>query len=45
MRLVNPATQVARDVPAHVWGDRDTPVTETVNGQDRLINDCPSTTC
>lgn len=29
-----------RDVDAHVWGDIDTPVTEVVNGQTVLINDC-----
>ena len=29
-----------RDVDAHVWGDTDTPVTEVINGQTVLINDC-----
>jgi hypothetical protein len=29
-----------RDVDTHVWGDLDTPVTEVVNGETRLINDC-----
>jgi hypothetical protein len=29
-----------RDVDAHVWGDLDTPVTEVVEGQTRLVNDC-----
>jgi hypothetical protein len=29
-----------RDVDAHVFGDLDTPVTEEVNGQTVLINDC-----
>jgi hypothetical protein len=29
-----------RDVEAHVWGDVDTPVTEVVNGETILINDC-----
>lgn len=29
-----------RDVEAHVWGDVDTPVTEVVNGETVLINDC-----
>jgi hypothetical protein len=31
---------VVREVDAHVWGDLDTPVTEVVNGQTVLINDC-----
>ncbi len=29
-----------RDVDAHVWGDVDTSVTEVINGQTVLINDC-----
>jgi hypothetical protein len=29
-----------RDVDAHVWGDVDTQVTEVINGQTVLINDC-----
>jgi hypothetical protein len=29
-----------REVDAHVWGDVDTPVTEVINGQTVLINDC-----
>jgi hypothetical protein len=29
-----------RDVDAHVFGDVDTPVTEVVEGQTRLVNDC-----
>jgi hypothetical protein len=29
-----------RDVDAHVWGDVDTPVTEPINGNTALINDC-----
>ena len=29
-----------RDVDAHVWGDVDTRVTEVINGQTSLINDC-----
>lgn len=29
-----------REVEAHVWGDVDTPVTEVVNGETKLINDC-----
>ena len=29
-----------RDVDAHVWGDVDTPVTEVINNQTVLINDC-----
>lgn len=29
-----------RDVDAHVWGDTDTPVTEVINGNTVLINDC-----
>jgi hypothetical protein len=29
-----------RDVDAHVWGDIQTPVTEVINGETVLINDC-----
>jgi hypothetical protein len=29
-----------RDLDAHAWGDIDTPVTEVINGQTVLINDC-----
>jgi hypothetical protein len=29
-----------RDVDTHVWGDLDTPVTETVDGQTNLVMDC-----
>ncbi len=29
-----------RDVDAHVWGDIDTPVTEVIDGNTVLINDC-----
>ena len=31
---------VLREVDAHVFGDLDTPVTEVINGETRLINDC-----
>lgn len=31
---------VAREVETHVFGDVDTPTTEVVNGETRLINDC-----
>jgi len=41
VRFFDKATGTAvRDVDAHVWGDLDTPVTEVINGQDVLINDC-----
>ena len=29
-----------RDLDTHVWGDVNTPVTEVVNGETKLINDC-----
>lgn len=29
-----------RDVDAHVWGDTDTPVTEVIDGNTVLVNDC-----
>jgi hypothetical protein len=29
-----------RDVETHIWGDVDTPVTEVVNGETVLVNDC-----
>lgn len=31
---------VVRDVDAHVWGDIDTPLSEEINGEQVLINDC-----
>jgi hypothetical protein len=31
---------IVRDVPVHLWGDVETPVTEVVDGVTRLINDC-----
>jgi len=41
VRFSDKATGTAvRDVDAHVWGDLDTPVTEVVNGETVLINDC-----
>jgi hypothetical protein len=41
VRLVARAPGTAtRDVDAHVFGDIDTPVTEVVEGQTRLVNDC-----
>lgn len=41
VRFSNPQTgETVREVEAHVWGDVDTPVTEVVNGQTVLINDC-----
>ncbi len=41
VRFTDKQTGIAvRDVDAHVWGDVDTPVTEVVNGQTVLINDC-----
>jgi hypothetical protein len=41
VRFTNKQTGiVARDVDAHVWGDTDTPVTEVINAQTVLINDC-----
>jgi hypothetical protein len=33
-------TELTRDVDTHVWGDVDTPVTETIDGQSVLIMDC-----
>ena len=41
VRLADPQTgTTVREVEAHVWGDVDTPVTEVVDGQTVLINDC-----
>jgi hypothetical protein len=41
VRFSDPQTgNAVRDVDAQVWGDVDTPVTEVVNGQTQLINDC-----
>lgn len=40
VRLTSKDGTVVREVAAHVWGDIDTPVTEQVNGETRLINDC-----
>lgn len=41
VRLTDKQTgTIVRDVETHVWGDIDTPVTETVNGASALVNDC-----
>lgn len=41
VRLTDKETfTIVREVDAHVWGDADTPVTEIVNGETVLINDC-----
>jgi hypothetical protein len=41
VRFTDKQTGIAvRDVDAHVWGDVDTPVTEVINGNTVLINDC-----
>ncbi|MGH9631174.1 MAG: hypothetical protein ACRD7E_22955 [Bryobacteraceae bacterium] len=41
VRITNRDTgETIRDIDAHVWGDVDTPVTEEVNGNTVLINDC-----
>src|SRR5215831_14160893 len=41
VRFGDPQTSnPVRDVDTHVWGDVTTPVTEVVNGQTKLINDC-----
>ncbi|MCL4784668.1 MAG: hypothetical protein KJZ70_16665 [Bryobacterales bacterium] len=41
IRITNRETgQVFADVPTHVFGDVDTPVTEEVNGENVLVKDC-----
>lgn len=40
VQLTPRAGGAPRRVPAHVVGDVETPVTETVDGQERLVNDC-----
>ena len=41
VRLTDKQTgTIVREVDAHVFGDVDTPVTEVVNGETKLINDC-----
>jgi hypothetical protein len=41
VRLTNrQVATIVREVPVHVWGDVETPVTEDVGGVSRLINDC-----
>lgn len=41
VRLTARAPVVAtRDIDAHVWGDVETPVTEPVGNETRLVNDC-----
>lgn len=41
VRITNRDTGATiREVAAHVWGDADTPVTESVGGKNVLINDC-----
>lgn len=40
VRLQNRSGTIIRNVDAHIWGDIDTPVTEQVNGETRLVNDC-----
>lgn len=40
VRMISEDGALVRDVDVHVWGDIDTPVTEMVNGETRLINDC-----
>jgi hypothetical protein len=40
VRFVDDSGTTIRDVDAHVWGDLDTPVTEQVDGETRLVNDC-----
>jgi hypothetical protein len=40
VRFTARLTGTAIDVDAHVFGDVDTPVNETIDGEPRLINDC-----
>lgn len=41
VRLTNRQTAtIMREVPVHLWGDVETPVTESVDGVTRLVNDC-----
>lgn len=41
VRITDVATfSIIREVDTHVCGDLDTPLTETVNGEQRLITDC-----
>jgi len=37
---LSPNGGLTREVDAHVWGDLDTEVTEVIDGETRLINDC-----